>query len=439
MMERFEFDIERNLEVYDGFVSKTKDILSSLINNIKDNIKDYENKIEETNKDIDDNEQSREKCEQEITKMESNIESIKEAIENVENTYKKIADAYSTTSKGDTKELYSEIIDGAKANCEKDVEKNRSEIARLNSDIEAIKNNITEFTKIIDELNRDLDGYELELFKYNKTLEYMSKLSEKASADLDDISIKKDIIKKVDGKSTTTRKTVDTKKTTSTSTSTTAKSKETVSSTKSKTAKSVLDNIENETFTTKRETKTVSAPKMDLSFDNNIKEDDSIKQIYDMTGFQPKKEEVKETVPKTSSDNLDSLFSTPSMEINTPVNNPETTNSNNMSFLGGDFAGWENILNEPVQKEETQKTISSDTDTVNQLLNPYGTTYDRLKSLVGTTITYKNGSKVPFDMTIQDVIKAINEIDGNDLKMMKTIGPETTLLRKIKNMKEGNL
>ena len=68
-----------------------------------------ENAIEDTTKEITDTESSREKCENEIVKMEGKIETFRETIENVENTYKKIVDAYSSTSKGETKELYSDI------------------------------------------------------------------------------------------------------------------------------------------------------------------------------------------------------------------------------------------------------------------------------------------------------------------------------------------
>ena len=113
-------------------------------------------------------------------------ETIKEAIENVENTYKSIESAYATTSVGDTKNLYSDLISEAKANCEKDVEKNRSEIAKLNSDIEAIKNNIQEFNHNIDELANKSDIFKLELAKYEKANDYFEKLTEKAKADLQD-------------------------------------------------------------------------------------------------------------------------------------------------------------------------------------------------------------------------------------------------------------
>ena len=40
-------------------------------------------------------------------------------------------------------------------------------------------------------------------------------------------------------------------------------------------------------------------------------------------------------------------------------------------------------------------------------------------------------------MSSEDVINAINAIDGNDLRAMKTVGPEITLIRIVKKMKEG--
>ena len=138
-MEKFEMDSEKKLEIFNIFVGKAKDAFGNLLDEIKTNIKKYEVAIEDTTKEIAATENSKDRCEHEITKMEGKIETIKETIENVENTYKKMVDAYSSTSKGETKELYSDIIDGAKANCEKDVEKNKAEIARLNSDIDAIR------------------------------------------------------------------------------------------------------------------------------------------------------------------------------------------------------------------------------------------------------------------------------------------------------------
>ncbi len=426
-MEKFEFNGERNPELFSGFVSRAKDSLATLIDNIKVSIKDYEERIEDTTKEISDNELSREKCEHEITKMENKIEVIKDAIENVESTYKKIVDAYSSTSKGETKELYSEIIDGAKANCERDVEKNRSEIARLNSDIEAIKNNITEFTKIIDDLNKNLDNYNLELYKYNKTLDYMIKEAERIGGDLEEMSAKKEIpskktetkapIKKADARRTSTSKSKDTEED------------------KKKTIKA--SEVEKEEVVEELK--------------NPI--DESLKQIYDLTGYNPARKEATEETKKEDAvkdnleaeakpidkpiytDNLDSLFSNTSSDVK--------DEGNNTSFLDVDLSSWESILNAP--NEELESSISNEVkednseNTVDQLLSPYGTSFKRLKGLTTDKISYKDGKQIPFDMSAEDVIKAINTIDGTDLKKMKTVGPEITLLRKVKAMKEGNL
>jgi len=81
--------------------------------------------------------------------------------------------------------------------------------------------------------------------------------------------------------------------------------------------------------------------------------------------------------------------------------------------------------------------VDSEVEVVDQLLKPYGTDFDRLKSLVQDSIVYKNGTSIPFEITVEDITKAINDVDGNDLKKMKIVGPEITLLRKIKSMKEG--
>ncbi len=469
-MEKFEFDDERNLEIFSGFVGRAKETLTTLIDDIKENIRDYQQKIEDTSKEIDENEVSREKCAREITKMEGKISEIKDAIDNVENTYKKIADAYSSTSKGDTRDLYSEIIDGAKSNCEKDVERNRSEIARLNSDIEAIKNNITEFNKVIAELNRDLDNYNLEMFKYNKSLEYMEKFSEKANEDLEEISSRKDtstkkvddkIIKKGDSKSVSTkrsgepksevelikelrptRRSSSDKKSTSSLSSTQEEANEPVKKDDLKKTEPVL--------------KVEEAPKEEPIIKHEVKEtvsfEDTLRQIYDLTGYKPneketEKNEVKpsmmEEAPKEEkrvySDNLDSLFTATQPSDNTKAVSPTS------SFMESDFSNWEKILNSPsksmefTRNDEPFASSSIDNDmenAVNQLLSPYGTNFARLKGLVATTISYKDGSRIPFNLNLDDVSRAVNAIDGTDLKMMKTVGPEITLLRKIKSMKE---
>ncbi len=443
-MEKFEFEGEKKLELFGGFIGRAKDAFTSLIDDIKNNIKDYEQKIEDTSKEISDNETSREKCVQEIAKMEDKIDTIKDAIENVENTYKKIADAYSSTSKGETKELYSEIIDNARVNCEKDVEKNRSEIAHLNSDIEAIKNNIAEFTKIIDELNNDLENYSTELFRYNKSLEQLDKTFEKVNVDLVEISNEKLPAKKTETKTKSTAKKAATR---SSKTVEETPEKEVVPPKKVEEKKpSLLDSIEPESFSNvgTEEEKSTKAP--EVSFE------ESLKQIYDLTGYNPNKKEEKteEPAPKVEkseapvyTENLENLFGAALETEPKKETKKENDMSDTLSFLTSDINNWESILNTPnanENKEESSvKSIADNIEsTLNELLTPYGTSYARLKSLVKDEVTYKDGTTLKFDMTAEDVIRAVNEVDGNDLKKMKTVGPEITLLRKIKKMKEGN-
>lgn len=430
-MERFEFEDERTLDLFSSFASKTKDVLNVLIENIKINIKGYEARIEDTTKEIEDNEASKEKCVHEITKMENKIADIKDAIENVESTYRKIADAYSSTSKGETKELYSEIIDGAKANCDKDVEKNRSEIARLNSDIEAIKNNISEFTKVIDELNRDLDGYKLEVYKYNKALEYMNKSADATNEDLNEISNKKEIPKKVEPKAAV--------KKTEAKRSTKVEERAAAVKTSKDTKSNALSSLESETFSTPK--KESEAPKKMSNYDATLK------QIYDLTGYKPSSKEVeppKREEPKIPeiekpvyTDNLESLFAAPSVEQKAPKVQEAPKKEDN--FLGSDFANWEDILNSPADSISSTPIIDNGAiETADQLLSPYGTNFNRLSGLVGKEIVSKDGSKVPFTLSADDLIKAVNAIDGNDLKKMKTVGPEVTILRKVMMMREAN-
>lgn len=463
-MEKFEIDEEKRLEIFNNFMGKAKDAFSTLIENIKANIKKYEQAIEDTSKEIEESESSCEKCEHEISKMESKIDSIKETIENVENTYKKMVDAYSSTSKGETKELYSDIIDGAKANCDKDVEKNRSEIARLNSDIEAIKNNIAEFTKIIDELNRDLEGYKLELAKYNKALEYMEKVEEEASTNLENISINKEEPKKKVEKAT--KKTV-------------KKTKEVVLEPVGEDLDLDEEDDESEDDSVVLEEEVISEPIVesetkdekdaDIEFELEAPEvepeptnvevkvsepvdfEESLKQIYDLTGYKPKKEEpkieeepVEKEETKIYSDNLENLFNKNEDKPREDITKSE--------FDSSEMSEWERILNgaddmlENVRTKETKNeelnikrasSIDNAVETVNQLLKPYGTSFERLNSLVGEKIEYKDGSSIPFVMNTEDVIKAVNAVDSNDLKMMRTVGSEITLIRKVKHLKEG--
>ncbi len=468
-MEKFEIDDIKSVEVYCNFVEKAKSTLLSLIEGIRSNIKNYEERIDDTTKDVSENESAREKCEQEIVKMENKIGEIKDAIDNVESTYKKIADAYSSTSKGDTKDLYSKIIEEARNNCEEDVEKNRSEIARLNSDIEGVKVDIANYTSTIDDLNKDLDEYNLELNKYKKTLEYFEKVSSKAETDLEDISNEKEVTKKPESRvSKSTRKVSRAKET---------DSDEETSSSSSRIIKekpSILETLKSDTYQTPKEEKK-EEPVVEVVEENETKTteadfESSLKQIYDITGFKPKEETVtvEETVEvsntpvldletasapsfdfdfdfdkkenfsldsskKVYTDNLESLFSTA----------PDIEKSENVvedsPFLDSDFSDWENILNSTdTQMGGVQNEIKNEDSAIDELLKPYGTSFKRLSSLIGDRVSRRNGSSEDFEMTIKDVENAINEIDGNDLKAMKKVGPEITILRKVKNLKEGN-
>ena len=468
-MEKFEMDDEKSLEVFNNFVGKAKDTLTTLIENIKENIKKYEQAIEDTTKDISDNESSREKCEHEITKMENKIDSIKENIDNVESTYKKMVDAYSSTSKGETKELYSDIIDGAKENCDKEVEKNRTEIARINSDIEAIKNNIAEFTKIVNDLNKNLEEYNAELHKYKKSLDYMEKYVDKTNADLENIATKKEEIKKKAENKTAKKEEVkvsadkveleevedeeapnERENSVSTETENDSKDESVVieeesdSTEDSDGANNIFDIIgKNESFDLEEPKKTENTEKKVEVEPVNF--EDSLKQIYDLTGYKPKKEEEsKEEKPVSNvkandtkpvyNENLENLFATPTPDKKAETV-PNTYDEDNMSI-------WENILNgandivsnnNQVLTEENDGSLT----TVDQLLKPYGTSFSRLQNLSNDKIEFKDGKSIPFTLSADDVIKAVNAVDSADLKRMKTVGPEITLLKKVKQMKEG--
>ena len=52
-------------------------------------------------------------------------------------------------------------------------------------------------------------------------------------------------------------------------------------------------------------------------------------------------------------------------------------------------------------------------------------------------IEYKDGTKKEFVLDVKELINTINAIDGNDLKRMKIVGPETTILKMMKQTKEG--
>lgn len=395
-MEKFDIEEGKNLELFSNFANKTKDAFQTLIENIKENISKYEQSIVDTEEEIKDNQASCDKCEVEISKMEESIVSIEKNIENVENTYTKMVDAYASTGTDETKELYSGIIDDAKANCDKEVEKSKAEIEKLNSDIEAIKNNIVEFNKIIDNLKAELENQKMELVKFNKVLSYLEDVSESSGKELD--KIEANII-----------------------TSKEKKEKE------PEVVEPIKEVITKEVEEVKEEVQ--EAPIQTLDFE------DSLKQIYDLTGYKPKKEE--EEAPKAKeveSNSLEDFFKRVDSII------PEETNK---AYVENDMSEWEKILNgsddsfvQVTPKEETIK-IDSEYEVLDQLLKPYGTDYNRLQSLVQDKIVYKNGTTIPFEITVDDITKAINDVDGNDLKKMKIVGPEITLLRKIKGMKEG--
>lgn len=460
-MERLSED--RNLEVFNSFVSKTKEAFSILSDNIKSNIKKYEQAIDATEREVSDSVSSRGKCEREIAKMESEIGTIKEAIDNVENTYKKMVDAYSSTSKGETKDIYIDIIDAAKRNCEKEVERHRSEIARLNSDIEAIKNNIAEFTRVIDGLNRALDEYKKELAKYKEASEYLEDTSTRIGTDFEDIaegkkrskigSSRMDFMDKSIGRP---RRDFDF----DLSSTTTAKS--VVDDKPKKEEPRKVDRIDD--FKMVEEVQKEKAPAIEEPKEPEKKVDDSLQRIYDLTGYKPQKEEKKEEERPISdsaifSANLDNLFA----DITTDESDEESgaaLSSVDVSYDDDNMSEWEKILNGkddtlelkngtnisvPVmdksapssEPQKSSKNLDSDIDTADQLLKPYGTSYERLSKLAGDKIVYKDGRVITVDMSAEDVVKAVNSIDGIDLRAMKTVGPEVTLLRKIKQMKEG--
>ena len=498
-MEKFNVEDEKSLDIFSNFVSKAKDAFTSLSDSIKENIKKYEKTIESTEKEISDTETSREKCEHEITKMEDKIDSIKDTIENVENTYKKMADAYASTSKGDTKDLYSEIIDGAKANCDKEVEKNRSEIARLNSDIEAIKNNIAEFTRMIDELNRDLENYNGELRKYKDAEAFMEKVQNSTVEGLEEImdstSKPKTVKKRVEPKEKKVSKEEPKEKKTK------EEEKELVfepvveddslevEDNSDEVVEPILNNfppLEDlepafvvPDLVTKPEVPTApsivipSEERKPAVTEETHKEektdskdiDDSLQMIYDLTGYKPQKEEttVEETTEPKEKDttvysgNLESLFAGSNDMRPEPVKN-EYPNDTVDAYNDNDMSEWEKILNgadnmfdidikdeAPVAKSDpividsnVKKAIDdSNEETVDELLKPYGTTYKKLSSMISEKIEYKDGSAIPVSVSPEDVAKAINMIDGTDLRAMKTVGPEITIMRKVKQMKEG--
>lgn len=458
-MERFEIKKESGLEAFVNFIDSTKEKFAALSKNIKDSIKKYEKHIEDAETQIASAVSSREKCEAEINKMENKIGEIKDAIENVENTYMKIVEAYSSTSKGETKELYSDIIDGAKASCDKDVERNRNDIARLNSDIEAVKNNIEELNRQISDLEKDCDACNKELAKYRKADEYFEKVNADLAKDLDDIN--KDSLKP----KSPVKKAVKADE---------LKEEVVIEPTQGK-EELVIEPTQEKEENVEEPAKFESEEVIEPNNEKTLEIDDALQRIYDLTGY--KKEEIvkdeepieepvfeekpivmEEAIEPTPTiepepvytNNLENLFAQPSEDVKIePVKD---------EYDDTDMIAWESILNgadamldekksdvinqppvEPISIESPVKSIivENANETVNQLLKPYGTTIERLQGLVGDTITYKDGSSLPFILTSEDVVKAINLIDGNDLRRMKTIGPEITIIKIVKKMKEG--
>ncbi len=398
-MERFEMMIDNGLVEFKSFLGKTKESISVLIDDIKSNIAAYEARIKDTEDEISDAEASSRTCEQEISRLQEKIKGLKKSIENVEKTYKKIVDAYSSTSEGNTKDIYSDIIENARENCEKDVEKNNIEIENLNDNIYGIKNNIKEFNSTIDRLNRDLSEYQTELAKYNRALQYMQKVYDGIIDDLSDIESGKNLRVK--------------------------------SSTRTTTAPVQIEQ--------KEEEKSQSEPiEIEEVPETNTKEEE-LKRIYDLTGYKPEEKEPQSEIVNeveqepVYSGNLENLFLNSGVEDikeETP-----TTQQMDSGFDENNLSEWEQMLNEKTITFD-EPVPPSEEETVNQLLKPYGTTYETLLSLADDRIEFKDGTIIPVEIKIEDVINAVNQVDAIDLKSMKIVGPNTTLLKKIKKMKE---
>lgn len=409
-MERFEMMIDSGLIEFKGFLGKTKDTIGSLIEDIKNHISVYERRIQDTEEEISDAENSSRTCEQEIARLQEQINNLKKSIDNVEKTYKKMVEAYSSTSEGSTKDIYGDIIENARENCERDVEKNNAEIDNLTDSIYGIKNNIKEFNSSIDGLNRDLEDYKFELAKYTRALQYMQKVYDGVIDDLSDIETGKNSrIKPV-----------------------TKKTNESVIESKKET--NHTQDVQEDITDKQDEDEKKEIP------NNNDDPAEELQRIYDLTGYTPseKKEETKEETKEENtvySGNLENLFLNSGVEdIKSSPSNDDALQQKNV-YNDNELSEWEEMLNE--------KTITFDEplapkeeDTVNQLLKPYGTTYEELISFADDRIEYKDGTILPLEISREDVINAINQIDSIDLKAMKIVGPITTLLKKIKKLKE---
>ena len=505
-MEKFDFNKDDKLEIFNDFVMRAKSVGQTLISDVKETIKRYEKAIDTNSKDIKENDNAINKCDQEISRKKEEIGRLKDKIENVQNTYKKMVDAYSSTSRGDTKDIYSNIMNNAKVSCDEEVNKYNEEISKLSEDIEQIKNNIIEFSNTANNLNMLLNKNSQELDKFKKVLDYLTDNINKYSNSIDNIN----------NNITQSRN------------------------------RGISYNFGyyrpdyNNNYNTKVEPK--EEPKKEESA---ISFDDSLKQIYDLTGYKPKEEEEpkviepEETNTNIFDSNLEAFLNAtkdikeektdePKEEIKEETVEPkieeikeeskeepkkedkevkeETPESKDEekteedkkeepkveetdekpkdgaleetiiedSLSKEEISEWEKILNgaddmftnlkkpreelktkeekveevketaeEPTQeiKENTvpvsSTIIDSDLETLNQLLKPYGTDFDKLKGLISNEIEYKDGTKKEFVLDVKELINTINAIDGNDLKRMKIVGPETTILKMMKQTKEG--
>ena len=411
-MERFgSNDIFNELELFGDFANNAKSTIEGIIEDINETINKYNETIKNTETEISENEEAREKCKNEIVKMKENINQINQSVENVQKTYKNIVDAYSKTSEGDTKDLYSEIIENARLNCEDEVEKCEREITRLEDDIEAINNNIADFSSTIEQLHSSLDKQRIELSKFNKGLDYMKNTFNTARRDLDNISNRKDIIKHVtrDSSSISNSKTV-----------------------KEKPRRVEKEKPKPEPKKEEPKEEVVEKPKPEpKTGDYKNTFEDSLKQIYDLTGYS-KKEDKKNTIEEEN--HLEDVFKPEPKKEEPKVEEPKNVFDNPT-----DVSEWEKMLNSSYEPELKQDNKDDEKiNVVNDLLKPYGTSYEKLKGYTSDKIEYKSGRSIPFEMTPEDITKAVNAINSIDLKQMKTVGPEITLLRKVKLMKEGS-
>lgn len=390
-MEKFKMDgIYNDLIEYSDFAARLKDKFLNQVEKTNEIIILYNEAIKNTESEIKENENSMDKCKNEIKKMQEKIKVIEASTKNIKSTYQNIVDAYSKTSEGTTKNLYSEIIETARLNCEDETEKNEREITRLNDDIAAINNNISNFTKIIEELNINLEKQKVELSKYTKTLDYLKEQTRQISREIDNIANRKDVIKHSPRNDFLTND-----------------------------AKPNYDNSVNTRDNLNAENK----PKEEIKTNNRVDMDESLKQIYDLTGYN--KKDKKESSFESDT-NLENLFKGDEGQKRESDNQSEKINE------------WEKILNSPSDAISKDTPKNDDREkAINDLLKPYGTTIDRLKSLTTDKIIYKSGREVDFNITEDDLTRCINAINSMDLKSMKVLGPEITILRKLKLMKEG--